>query len=773
MHRLGSTSLRALLVMAALGLSAFTLTASPWTAAKQAETAPATPTLEQLFPKYGLLGAPVSQVAFSHDGKYGAYVHNRDLVILDVAANTTFRAVSVQTLAPWFNADKDTPKLYYGVFHYAWSPTGDELLFLCEGHIYRYQLPGKTITRLTPSRVPFWEQPWFETLRYLPDGSGYLLARGGYQDRLSIWQGDFETKAFQTWAPQLPAGEQVLALDMSVDGKHVALTTRRGPHPLSSSTSVKIPTYRDRFLQVRVVPRAVSGEPLPESEQSLFVAPLDHVTTDADAAVRVWSFKYTSRADVVSPVNWSPDSRKLAFARYAKIGEDFEILEVAFDRLRLPDEVVSVPQLARVVHRFAHTGGPSAPPMLAPWYLADSRHLVFVSDKSGYLQLHKLDAVTGTATALTQGEFEVYPIALSKDRTAVYVAATREDAIRRDLYRVDATDGRLERLTSETGTYGEAVVANPSRITAVAFSPTGKLALTTFSSFGTLRELVRLDLADGRQQPLTSSHRPEAQRLATVRPEFFTFKNRHGDVIHGYMFKPPTWQKTDKRPALIYGYGGQLGIRKDVMDGDVFGDQLFAWYLAQRHGYVTVVIDPRGSSGYGAKFENANYGHAGQPQVEDLEDAAQYLAENCGVDAARVAVSGWSYGGFATQMCLCTSDKFAAGIAGAGPAEWNNYNDWYTSITIGSQRQVRQASLLRVVGGLKGKLLLVHGLEDDNVLAQDTIRVYSALLQAGKVRQVELFLDPHGGHGLRGDVWEGDRYAKYEQFLLQALGSGN
>src|SRR5205823_3426004 len=142
------------------------------------------------------------------------------------------------------------------------------------------------------------------------------------------------------------------------------------------------------------------------------------------------------------------------------------------------------------------------------------------------------------------------------------------------------------------------------------------------------------------------SHPPEAQRLATARPEFFSYTNRHGDEIHGYVFKPKGWQKTDHRPALIYVYGGQMGTHKVVMDGEVTDDYLFAHYMAEKHGYVTVMIDPRGSSGYGAAFENANYGRPGQPQVEDLEDGVQFLVDHYGVDAKRVGLHGWSFGGF-------------------------------------------------------------------------------------------------------------------------------
>jgi dipeptidyl aminopeptidase/acylaminoacyl peptidase len=199
--------------------------------------------------------------------------------------------------------------------------------------------------------------------------------------------------------------------------------------------------------------------------------------------------------------------------------------------------------------------------------------------------------------------------------------------------------------------------------------------------------------------------------------------------------------------------------------------------MAKKHGYLTCTLDPRGNSGYGGLFEKANFQQVGKPQVEDIVDGANHLVEHYGVDAKKVAMHGWSFGGFQTQMCLYTEPEvFAAGIAGAGPTEWENYNAYYTSATIGlsepGKADLKKFSLLPLAKNLKAKLLLVHGVEDSNVLYQDTVRVYRELLKAGKETLVELFIDPTGGHGLGGDVKTVNRYRKYEEFLLRTVGSG-
>lgn len=265
-----------------------------------------------------------------------------------------------------------------------------------------------------------------------------------------------------------------------------------------------------------------------------------------------------------------------------------------------------------------------------------------------------------------------------------------------------------------------------------------------------------------------------------MKPEFFAYDNRDGQKIHGFLFEPESKGDKDakkseeKRPLLIYVYGGPLGTRKQVVEGNYGGSNLFARYMTDEHGYVTATIDPRGMSGYGALFEKANFEQVGKPQVNDLVDGVRYLIEHHNVDPERVAIHGWSFGGFQTQMCLYTEPEvFKCGIAGAGPTEWENYNSWYSTGTIGESRSgktdLAKYSLLPLAKGLEGKLLLVHGMEDSNVLYQDTVRVYAELLDAGKETLVELFLDPTGGHGLGGHVKTLNRYKKYEEFLLRCL----
>jgi len=400
------------------------------------------------------------------------------------------------------------------------------------------------------------------------------------------------------------------------------------------------------------------------------------------------------------------------------------------------------------------------------YYLADSRRIAYLSEQTGFRHLHVLNPAYESTKSLTSGSFEVYPIAISKNRKWIFVHATKEHPSQTDVYRVSTGNGKMVRLTSQKGTHSETAVSDD-----------GTKVLTNLASYEQLKELVFIDGKADVHKLLTDSHPEKAHTFAEPKPEFFDYTNRHGQRLYGMMFKPDDWAKTDKRPVLIYYYGGPLGTRKMVVEGSHAAyNYAFPYYMAKKHGWIACTIDTRGNSGYAGVFEKANFGQVGRPQVEDLVDGVKFLVDRRGVDAEKVAIHGWSFGGFQTQMCMYTEpDVFKVGIAGAGPTEWENYNSWYTRHAIGRSEPgaatLKEFSLLPLAKNLKGHLLLVHGMEDDNVLYQDTVRVYRELLKAGKETQVELFLDPTGGHGLGGDVKTLSRYRKYEQFLLQTIGA--
>lgn len=698
--------------------------------------------------------------------------------------------------------DEKAPR-YSGISSFRWHPTGHEILFTSGGEIYHIKIGDSEPKRLTRT------QDSERSVQFLPDGSGYLYMRDGNLFRVRKGQ-----TLIEQIDPSLGSGESMSSYRISPDGTKLVIQTRKGNSPFSSDRKVKIVNYRGRFAEVREYNRVVSDDPVVEQEVFIYFYDLSKHENEEAKLKLVYKTKLNSPRDAVSTPAWSLDSKQVTFADFHFEDENVGIYTAAFpvdkkseakgsadaksgpsksrksnqgkskdeqkDQKKSGDAKMTDDQsqadkkkpeekpLAKLQYRFLHFGGPNTPRMIEPRFLKDSSKIVFVSEQSGFRHLHKLDTTYQTVVPITQGNYEVYLQDVSKDRKYALVTSTKTSAARTMAYRIDLETNEMVALTEMAGNYSS-----------VAISQDGTRMVGNYSTFGKLTELVRVNQKARKEQfkVLTDSHSPAAKEITKPIPEFFTYKNREGQILHGTLFKPAGWKKTDKRPCMIYVYGGPLGTRHSVVDGSYRSDSyFFAYYMAEVHGFVTVTIDPRGQSGYGALFEKSNFKQVGKPQVNDLVDGVKHLVENYGVDSKRVGLHGWSFGGFQTQMCLYTEpDVFAAGIAGAGPTEWENYNKWYSTGTIdrsaAGKLDQQKYSLLPLAKNLKAKLLLVHGMEDSNVLYQDTVRVYRELIKAGKETLVELFLDPTGGHGLGGDVKRLGKYRKYEEFFVRTLGS--
>ncbi len=783
-------------------------------------------TLEEILGDKGFFGPSATEMDFSFDGSYAAYRyrpyderrHGSDLWLLDVASGETKRITSVSVLAPfqrstrevredrikkarragdegeteenrelikalkksgdWVgekDADDEKAPRYSGITYYEWSPKANEFIFSSQGDLYRYEVESGAVSRLTKTGDT--EQ----SAHYLPEGDGFLYQRGD-----SVMHVEFGSHLITELRPSLEGGERMDSYRLSPDGRKLTFVTSRTEGRQSGRT-VTIVDFSERFARSYEVGRQVSDDPSGKTTWSVYLWDISDLNAEAHKPIKVYSHEVTGPRDSHTMPDWSPDSTRVVWSVYEQSTDNVWIYEAAFPdgydhgKTEEPsDEEESKaasndlpkdedPEIeAKQLTRFLHNGGPNAPYDIRPWYLADSKRIVLMTEQSGFRHLYILDPLYEAFTPLTQGPWEAYPIELNEEHTKLFLEGTREGPAYRDVYAIDLESAEMTRLTTEPGYYSQARV-----------SPDGRHVLAIYEHYGVLRELVHIDGEVGTQVALTDSHPPKAHALTEPIPQFFSYKNRHGHDIHGILWLPEDLKPEDKRPLLVYVYGGPLGSgSKTVVDG-VYGSDTyyFHYYMAKHYGYVTCAIDPRGQSGYGAVFEKASFEQVGVPQTEDLVDGVKFLrSEYGGIDEKRVGIHGWSFGGFQTQMCMYTApETFAVGIAGAGPTEWENYNAWYAQGVVGDTRvgqaDLAEFSLAPRAKELQGRLLLIHGMKDDNVLYQDTVKVYAALLDAGKGPLVDLFLDPAGGHGLGGHVQRLQRYQVYEDFLLRTLGT--
>jgi dipeptidyl aminopeptidase/acylaminoacyl peptidase len=410
---------------------------------------------------------------------------------------------------------------------------------------------------------------------------------------------------------------------------------------------------------------------------------------------------------------WSPDGGALAIELLSKDNKDRWIATVDFAKYAL------VPQ-----HRLHD-------PAWVGWsfnefgWLTDNRTLWYESEESGFAHLYT-KAPNAEARAMTQGRFEVSNPVLSADGRWFYVLSGLQAPYARDVYRVASAGGKLQRVTQLQG------------VERFALEQRGKQLLVTHSS-PYLRAQIAVLKAEGSEaaRELTDTRTADYKSVAWIRPEIVEIPSTHSDgVIYAKIYRAADAAASARRPAVIFIHGA--GYMQDVhlRYPYYFREQMFNNLLV-RNGYVVLELDYRASAGYGRDWRTAIYRQMGHPELEDLLDAKKWLGDRASVDPKRVGIYGGSYGGFMTLMALFRAPgEFAAGAALRPVTDWMQYDHNYTSAILNDPQidplAYARSSPIEFADGLRDPLLICHGVIDDNVLFEDSMRLYQRLIELHK-----------------------------------------
>jgi dipeptidyl-peptidase-4 len=391
-------------------------------------------------------------------------------------------------------------------------------------------------------------------------------------------------------------------------------------------------------------------------------------------------------------------------------------------------------------------------------FLKKSDRFVWSSDRSGYMHLY-LYRLDGTLIRqLTRGKWDVEKlIGVDEASGRVYFTAAMMSPLGRDLYSVKLDGMGLTKITHEVGTND----AN--------FAPDNSIFLHTYSDVNTPTR-TSLRKADGTLIRVINDGAIEALRQYKVSPKiFFTFTTSDGIVLNGWMIKPIDFDSTKKYPVLMAVYGGP----GSQMVRNSWGGTDFLWYqvLAQK-GYVIISVDNRGTGARGKQFKTVTYKNLGVWEANDQIEGAMYLRTLPYVDASRIGIWGWSYGGYMTLMSmLLGADVFKAGVSVAPVTHWKFYDTIYTERYMLTPQKnpegYEKSAPLSYAKNLKGKLLIVHGTADDNVHWQNTVSIVNEFIREGK--QFETAFYPGGMHGIgRGKV-RAHLFTKITNFISENL----
>ncbi len=402
-------------------------------------------------------------------------------------------------------------------------------------------------------------------------------------------------------------------------------------------------------------------------------------------------------------------------------------------------------------------------------WMPDQKGIWFLSERDGWMHLYTVDAGAEHATAkqLTDGKWEITSLSMSRDRTKFYITSTEVHPGERHIYSMPIDGGARTKLTSLTGSSaGEA-------------SPDGSTFGIVYSASTKPDEVYVMANRPGAElKQVTTTPTEEWRSFKWTEPQLVTYRTRDGVSVHARLFTPEMMgaRRDPAAPAVVFVHGAGYAQNAHKYWPSYYREYMFHNLLASR-GYVVLDPDYRASSGYGRDWRTAIYRHMGGKDLDDVVDGAKFLVDSQKVNAKHIGVYGGSYGGFITLMAMFTSpDTFAAGAALRPVTDWSHYNHGYTSNILNEPQTdpeaYRKSSPIYFADGLKGALLILHGMVDTNVLFQDSVRLVQRLIELRK-ENWSIGVFPVENHGFEEETSWADEYKRILKLFDETLlGSG-
>ncbi|MEL4241682.1 S9 family peptidase [Shewanella xiamenensis] len=715
-------------------------------------------TIERMNASPALAGTSPRGLKLSPDGQRVTYLAGRkdnqnfyDLWQMDVKTGESSLLLNADKLASNELSDeekarRERQRIYGdGIMEYFWADDSKALLIPASGNLYYFSLADNSVSQLpigegfaTDARL----SPKGNFVSFVRDQNLYVLnlatkkleamttdGGGAIKNAMAefVAQEEMDRMTGYWWAPDESAiaftridesgVELVTRNEIYADG--IKLTEQR--YPAAGKNNVEI--------QLGVVTLNNKG--------------INWVTLSDD-----------KNKDIYLPrVDWLPDSKHLSFQWQSRDQQKLDLQLVALDSLTKPKTLVKERSDAWVnLNNDLH-------------FLKQQSAFIWASERDGFNHLYLFDLKGKLKTQLTKGNWAVDGLEYI-DETAgwVYFTGRKDTPIEKHLYRVPLAGGKVERVSREAGMHDPVFADNQS------------VYLDYFNSLS--------------QPPQISLHGDKGQHLAWVeqnqvkaghplydyaglwqQPEFKELKAEDGQILQTRLFKPVPFDANKKYPVVVRVYGGP---HAQLVTNSWSEQDYFTQYLVQQ-GYVVFQLDNRGSAHRGTQFEQVIYRHLGEAEVNDQKVGVDYLRSLPFVDSDNVAIYGHSYGGYMALMSLFKApDYFKAAISGAPVTDWRLYDTHYTERYLAhpanNEQGYEASSVFPYVKNYQSGLLMYHGMADDNVLFENSTRVYKALQDEGKLFQMIDY--PGSKHSMRGEKVRNHLYRSLADFLDRQLKSG-
>ncbi len=429
----------------------------------------------------------------------------------------------------------------------------------------------------------------------------------------------------------------------------------------------------------------------------------------------------------LTSVTWSPDEKSIFIALLSRNQKHLQLNEY---------DVASGKKIKTL---FEENDDKYVEPQHELYFLPGKNdEFVWWSQRDGFMHLYRYNRNGKLLNAITKGDWLVNEIVGNNlKRKELLITTTKDSPKEKQLYAVNWENGKLRKISKDAGTHS------------VLASKSGNYVLDVWTNETTPRKIDLLSTDGKSTQNLLTAKNP-LENYQTAKVENLTLKADDGTDLYGKIIYPTDFNPTKKYPVIVYLYNGphaQLITNRFPASGNL-------WYdvLADK-GYIVFTMDGRGSSNRGLKFEQAIHRNLATVEMNDQMKGVEYLRSLPYVDADRMGIHGWSYGGFmTTSFMLRKPDVFKVGVAGGPVLDWTQYEIMYTERYMESPQDnpegYKENNLLNRTKDLKGKLMMIHGAQDPVVVWQHSIDFLREAVSNGV--QMDYFVYPGHEHNVRG-----------------------
>jgi dipeptidyl-peptidase-4 len=442
-------------------------------------------------------------------------------------------------------------------------------------------------------------------------------------------------------------------------------------------------------------------------------------------------------------LNWAPNSNDLVVMRLNRLQN---ILDIFYANPYTGD---TRPLITEKNNRYISSN------FFDDFTFLDDGKFVVNSERNGWSHLYLYDKQGFELGQITKGNFDVTDFyGYDATKKVFYYQAAAESPLRREIYFISSDLKTTGKISTLTGT------------NSVVFSKNYKYYVNYYSNNTTPTLITLHENNKGKQIRVLQDNtvlKNTVKNFNVPKKEFFTFKTHEGIELNGYMMKPSNFDASKKYPVLMTQYSGPNS--QEVTDS--WKNVGWEEYIAQE-GFIVACVDPRGTAARGEDFRKATYMQLGKYESDDQIEAAKYLGTLPFVDKNKIAIFGWSYGGFVVCMSMEKGGEiFKAGISVAPVTDWRFYDTIYAERFMRTPNENKEGyeenSLIENAGNIKGRLLIVHGLADDNVHAQNTFEFTERLVQAGI--QFDMAIYTNRNHNINGGNTTMHLYKRMTDFL--------